>query len=179
MEDGAMNALRQAAGPADIAIARALFEEYGASLGFKLCFQGFDAELRGLPGDYAPPRGALLLAVEPTGVVADAAAGGTAGCGAGHALGCVALRPLTDPNVCEMKRLYVRPEGRGRRIGRRLADAILEAARARGYRRMRLDTIPTMERAIAMYTALGFRDIPPYRENPIPGARCMEIDLAS
>jgi len=172
-----MIVLRQAAGPADIAIVRALFEEYGASLGFDLCFQGFDAELRGLPGEYASPRGALLLAVEATAVeqadtVADAAARG-----AGRALGCVALRPL-EPGVCEMKRLYVRPDGRGRGIGRRLADAILDAARMRGYRRMRLDTIPSMERAIAMYTALGFRDIPPYRENPIPGARYMEIDLS-
>jgi len=161
-----MIVLRQAAGPADIAIARALFEEYAASLGFNLCFQGFDAELRGLPGDYSPPQGALLLAVEPPEV----------GSGAGLALGCVALRPL-EPGVCEMKRLYVRPDGRGRGIGRRLADAILSAARERGYRRMRLDTIPSMERAIAMYTALGFRDIPPYRDNPIPGARYMEIDL--
>ena len=166
-----MIVLRQFEGPADIAIARGLFKEYAASLGFDLCFQGFDAEVRGLPGDYAPPRGAILLAVECTGDPSGATADGT-----GEPFGCVALRPL-EPDVCEMKRLYVRPDGRGRGIGRRLADAILDAARERRYRRMRLDTLPTMQRAIAMYAALGFRDIPPYRENPIPGARYMEIDI--
>jgi len=165
-----MIVVRQAVGPVAIAIARTLFEEYAASLGFSLCFQGFDAELRQLPGDYAPPRGALLLAVEPPGAVAGEAV---------DALGCVALRPLPEADACEMKRLYVRPAGRGRGVGRRLADAILDAARERGYRRMRLDTVPSMQRAIAIYTRLGFRDIPPYRDNPVPGARCMELDLGS
>jgi ribosomal protein S18 acetylase RimI-like enzyme len=175
-----MVVLRQADGPADIEGARALFEEYAASLGFELCFQGFDAELRGLPGDYAPPRGALLLAVEAGAAETGAAEAGAAvtATRAERFLGCVALRPL-EPGVCEMKRLYVRPAGRGLGLGRRLAEAILDAARAHGYRRMRLDTVPAMEHAIALYTALGFRDIAPYRENPIPGARYMEIDLGA
>jgi len=147
--------------PADLEQARTLFEEYAASLGIDLCFQGFDAELRGLPGDYTPPRGSLLLALQPP---------------SDRVIGCVALRPL-GADICEMKRLYVRPEGRGLGVGRRLAEAILAEARVRGYARMRLDTLPSMTRAIALYEALGFRDIPPYRENPIPGTRWLEVGL--
>jgi ribosomal protein S18 acetylase RimI-like enzyme len=147
--------------PADLEEAQRLFQEYAASLDFNLCFQGFDAELRGLPGDYAPPRGSLLLAVESP---------------SDNVLGCVALRPL-EATVSEMKRLYVRPAGRGLGVGRRLAEAILAEARVRGYERMRLDTVPSMGRAIALYEALGFRDIAPYRANPVPGVRYMEIVL--
>jgi ribosomal protein S18 acetylase RimI-like enzyme len=164
-----MPTIRPAAGADDIATARGLFEEYGASLGFDLCFQNFSAELAGLPGDYAPPLGALLLAVE--------AADATRTPGAAEQIfGCVALRPL-EPGIGEMKRLYVRPAGRSLGTGRRLAEAIVETARRIGYTRMRLDTLPAMARAIALYESLGFRDIPPYRVNPIPGARYLELDL--
>jgi len=139
---------------------RALFQEYASSLGFSLCFQSFDQELAGLPGDYAPPQGRLLLVF-----VGDEVAG------------CVALHPL-EPGVCEMKRLYVRPQFRGRGLGKALLDAVLTEARAIGYRRMRLDTVePVMQDAVRMYRARGFREIAPYRANPIPGALYMELDL--
>jgi ribosomal protein S18 acetylase RimI-like enzyme len=147
--------------PSDIVEARLLFQEYGASLGFDLCFQGFDAELQGLPGDYAPPRGTLLLAMQPPD---------------DRPLGCIALRPL-EAGICEMKRLYVRPEARGLGVGRRLVEAVLAEARLRGYSRMRLDTVPSMRAAISLYESLGFRDIPPYRENPVPGTRWLEVGL--
>ncbi len=149
----------QATSAEDVERARTLFREYERSLGIDLCFQGFEQELAGLPGAYAPPTGRLLFAVE----------GGTLA-------GCVAVRPL-GAGACEMKRLYVRPEFRGRDAGRALATAVIRAARAIGYARMRLDTLPSMKEAIALYRALGFVGIVPYTANPVPGALFMELDL--
>ena len=152
--------IEPAIGAVDVATARALFLEYAAGLGIDLCFQGFDRELAALPGDYAPPHGRLLLARTADGAVA----------------GCVALRPL-EPGVCEMKRLFVRPEHRGSGAGRALAEAVAAEARAIGYQRMRLDTLPVMAGAISLYRSLGFREIGPYRHNPVPGALFFECDL--
>jgi putative acetyltransferase len=122
-----------------------------------LCFQGFEQELAGLPGDYAPPRGRLLLARS-----------------GGNLAGCVALHPL-EPGVCEMKRLYVRPPFRGQGLGKALLNTVLAEARAIGYRSMRLDTVePIMQDAVRLYRAYGFREITPYRANPIVGALYME-----
>ena len=151
----------------ELAVVRRLFREYAASLGFDLGFQGFEQELAGLPGEYAPPRGRLLLAL------AEEPASGSLD---GRAQGCVALKFL-DPEICEMKRLYVRPAYRGRGLGRRLAERVLEEARAIGYGRMRLDSIATMKEALGLYRSLGFRPIPPYRYNPIPGAVYLELEL--
>jgi len=153
--------IRPARVPNDLAQVRALLREYEVELGVDLTFQGFEQELADLPGDYDPPRGALLVA-EVDGTVA----------------GCVALRPL-EGDACEMKRLYARPAFRGRGVGRALALAVIAEARRIGYARMRLDTLPVMAEAQALYGQLGFTDIPPYRENPVPGVRYLELTLTS
>lgn len=152
--------LRQAESPAEIVSIRELFLEYANSLGFSLCFQSFDQELASLPGDYALPRGRLLLATQQ-----------------GVAAGCVALHPL-EGGICEMKRLYVRPQFRGRGLGKLLAQQVIREARALGHRQLRLDTVePMMGEAVAMYRKMGFREIAPYRPNPIEGALYMELTL--
>lgn len=155
----APSSIRQATTPPDVETARSLFVEYQESLGISLCFQNFDAEVASLPGAYAAPEGRLLLAF-----VGDEPAG------------CVALRKLED-GICEMKRLWVRPAFRGLRLGRRLAEAVLSEARAAGYRAVRLDTLPSMREAQALYVSLGFVDIPPYNDHPIEGTRFMEASL--
>jgi putative acetyltransferase len=154
--------IRPASIPAELAQVRALLREYEVELDVDLCFQGFEQEMASLPGDYTPPRGALLVA-EVAGAIA----------------GCVALRPLDARSLeaCEMKRLYARPAFRGRRVGRALAEAVIAEARRIGYRAMRLDTLPVMTEAQALYVRLGFVDIAPYRDNPVPGARYLELDL--
>lgn len=140
---------------------RALFEEYAGSLGFDLAFQGFDAELASLPGEYAPPHGALCVAY-----AGDEAAGGAA------------LRRL-DAGTGELKRLYVRPPFRGHGLGRTLTEHMLDLARGRGYACVRLDTVGGMDAAQTLYERLGFVDIPPYRENPLPGARFLELAFSA
>lgn len=150
----------QAESPAQIAQGRELFLEYAQSLGFSLCFQNFDKELAELPGGYAPPAGRLLLAAYE-----------------GQLAGCIALHKL-EPGVCEMKRLYLRPQFRGKGLGRILVERIIAEARQAGYSRMRLDTVePVMKDAVAMYRRFGFREIAPYCTNPMAGALYMELEL--
>lgn len=149
----------QATSEADIAAVKDLFLEYAGFLGFDLAFQGFAEELAALPGEYAPPDGRLLLAM------AD-----------GSVAGCVAMRRIGTA-VCEMKRLFVREEHRGAGTGMALAKAIIDAAREARYSYMRLDTVPALANAIRLYRALGFREIPSYRYNPIEGATYWELDL--
>ena len=143
----------------ELDMVRELMRAYADSLPFDLDFQGFDRELSELPGDYAPPRGALLVARVD-----------------GRVGGCVALRHL-DGDACEMKRLFVSPAARGRGIGRLLAEGIVGEARRLGYARIRLDTTPGMEPAQALYEQLGFKEIPPYRHNPVDGTRFLELEL--
>jgi putative acetyltransferase len=150
--------------PADFDAVREIFREYADNLGIDLCFQGFEEELASLPGDYAMPRGALLLARVD-----------------GALAGCCALRPLDTadyPNASEMKRLYVRPAYRGLGLGRQLTEAILDAARVSGYDHVLLDTLDDMEAARNLYEDLGFEEVPPYYHNPIAGAHYLMVTLA-
>ncbi len=150
---------RPALAPSELAAARELFEEYARSLNFSLCFQNFDRELAALPGSYAAPGGALLLLRHDH-----------------RWAGCVALQALQE-GIGEIKRLYLRPEFRGLGLGRALMHEILKEARRRSYTRLRLDTVPRMDTAIALYRRMGFVEIPPYRPNPIPGALYFELAL--
>lgn len=149
--------------PAELQVTRLIFEEYAQQLGVDLCFQNFDAELNDLPGDYAQPQGALLMAMVD-----------------GQLAGCCAMRQLVSsdyPNACEMKRLYVRDRYRRLGLGRQLAEAIMDAARVAGYHHMLLDTLTEMESARALYQDLKFEEIPPYYHNPIAGAHYLKVDL--
>lgn len=155
----ASQSIRTATAPQHFAQARALFEEYAAWLAVDLCFQGFAEELATLPGAYAPPRGMLLLAGPDE-----------------SPIGCVALRPLNE-NVAEIKRLYVRPVARGTGLGLRLARAVIDGARAIGYRELKLDTLERMAAARALYERLGFRECAPYYHNPMQGAVYLSLAL--
>ncbi len=148
-----------AASPSDVGLARGLFREYQRAIGVDLCFQGFEEELRALPGAYSRPKGRLLLGLDGE-----------------EPAGCGALRPIA-PGIAELKRMWVRPPFRGRHLGRTIAEALLAAARAEGYRTARLDTLDSMREARALYRSLGFREIPAYYANPLPGAVYMEIAL--
>jgi ribosomal protein S18 acetylase RimI-like enzyme len=151
--------ISEALDSAAIAAARTLFEEYQEALGIDLSFQSFANELETLPGDYASPRGRLLLARDKDAIA-----------------GCVAMRPLTE-ETCEMKRLYVRSRFRAEGVGRQLAERVIAEARSAGYQRMYLDTLPTMADAQRLYEKLGFKEIPAYRHNPIAGTRFLGLGL--
>ena len=154
--------VRDARGAGDVRVARTLFEEYAASLDVDLGFQGFADELASLPGAYAPPAGALLLALRGDAII-----------------GCIALRPLGDPaaRVAEMKRLYVRPAARGFGVGRVLVEAVVDRARTLGYREMKLDTLAPMRQARALYASLGFRPCEAYYDNPLPGVAYLSLAI--
>jgi ribosomal protein S18 acetylase RimI-like enzyme len=145
--------------PEQLDIVRAIFREYAESLAIDLSFQDFESELAGLPGKFAAPGGRILLAQNE-----------------GQVIGCAAMRPL-DGTTCEMKRLYIRPSGRGQQVGKQLATLICRIAKEAGYTRIRLDTLPSMEAAQQLYASLGFKPIPAYVFNPIAGAIFMERDL--
>jgi GNAT superfamily N-acetyltransferase len=148
--------------PEDLKATMALFDAYAASLGINLSYQNFVAEMAAMPGKYAPPKGELLLARD----------------GGGAAIGCVGLRPLPEDGVCEMKRLYVAPEGRGLGLGRALAEAIVGEARRIGYREMQLDTLPSLTTALALYERMGFVPIPAYYDTPIAGTLFFSLRLS-
>lgn len=148
-------------GAATIPLVREMFHEYAAWLDVDLCFQGFADELASLPGKYAPPAGAILLATVD-----------------GEPAGCVAMRPL-QPSICEMKRLWIRPSLRNHGVGIRLGAAVIERARAAGYAHMRLDTLAFMQPALGLYRRLGFYEVPAYYHNPLPDTVYMEKDLAT
>jgi ribosomal protein S18 acetylase RimI-like enzyme len=152
--------IKQATGPDDIQRARELLLEYAAWLRVDLCFQGFEQELAGLPGKYAPEQGRLLLASVD-----------------GEPAGCIALRPL-ESGIGEVKRLYVRPAFRGRGIAKKLAAELIAAARAAGYAGLRLDTLEFMHEAAALYRSLGFVEIGAYYTNPLPAVVYMELNLS-
>lgn len=163
MTDAPSIELLEADGAAALDAARGIFREYADGLGLDLAFQDFEAELAGLPGDYAPPGGALLLALVD-----------------GQLAGCGALRPLPDvdyPNACEMKRLFVRRAFRRFGLGRVLAQALIDRATQAGYSTLLLDTLDDMEAARGLYASLGFEEIPPYYFNPVPGAHYLKVDL--
>ena len=163
MADSPQIELLAAETPAQIDAVRALFREYADSLSVDLCFQNFEAELAGLPGDYAPPGGALLLALVD-----------------GAAAGCVAMRALPESdhtNACEMKRLYVKRAFRRFGLGRLLTQQLMDLATQAGHSCMLLDTLDDMEAARGLYTSLGFEEIPPYYFNPIPGAHYLKVEL--
>jgi len=148
---------------AAISDVRKLFREYSLMPGVVQCLDDFEQEIASLPGAYAPPGGTLLLAVDD-------------GLGKADAIGCVGLRTL-EQDLCEMKRLYVRPEFRGKGAARKLVEGLITEAQSIGHRRMVLDTLPSMEAAHKLYRTLGFREIPPYPKNPIPGALFFELSL--
>jgi len=154
-----MTEIQTAMLPNEIPVIKELFQEYADSLKFELDFQDFREELATLPGKYAAPSGSILVAKKN-----------------GETVGCVAVRPLGE-EICEMKRLYVKPAHRGKRVGRELALAIIEEAKRLGYKAMRLDTVEAMKEASALYRALGFRPIDAYCYNPLPGAMYFELKL--
>ena len=151
--------LRTARFPEERELVRTLFREYQAAIGVDLCFQGFDAELRDLPGGYAEPKGFVLLAENE-----------------GQVIGCVALKPLSGDHA-EMKRLFIRPAGRGQGVGRQLVDELIRRTRSLGYAHVCLDTLPSMRAARALYRSRGFAPIGAYRHNPVPGVEYFELSL--
>lgn len=155
--------IKPARTPSNLRTTQYLFTAYANSLKVDLAYQDFATELANLPGAYAPPRGELLLAVSPS--------------VGSQVLGCVCLRPIPPDGCCEMKRLYVSPEGRGQGLGRALVEAVVSVAGRMGYQVMRLDTLPTMVEAVALYQSMGFRAVEPYYNSPVEGTVFLEREL--